>query len=67
MANRSESTEHMDILLSQLKEIKIDKSKLPERLQEVPIETQLSKLANISLDRETKNFEEIVLSIESSK
>jgi hypothetical protein len=60
MANQPESLDHMDTLLAQLSEIKVDKSKLPERLQEVPLETQLIKLANVSLDRETNSFEEIV-------
>ena len=60
MANLSETSDHMDLLLSQLPEIKVDKSKLPERLQEVQLETQLIKLANVSLDRETNLLEEII-------
>ena len=63
MANVPETGDHMNILLSQLEEIQVDKSKLPERLQEVLIETQLIKLANISLDRETNLFEEIITSL----
>jgi len=53
-------TSHLSELLSALPPIEMQKEKLSQRLEEIPLETQLLSLSNNSLERETDILREVL-------